>query len=69
MEEIEKLESLANEHGHTIYNILHRNAGWGIQWATKQGAEYKDGLVVYFYRPTLAEAVADEIKRIREGSE
>lgn len=69
--QIEELERLANERGATIYNIAHRNAGWGVQWHDgnrQKGDDYRTGLVVYTYYDTLAEAVTEETKRLeREG--
>ena len=68
MDDIEKLESIANEKGATIYNICHRNAGWAVQWyeEKKQGDSdnWKDGLIIYKYYPSFAEAIKAEIKRL-----
>ena len=67
---IEKLEEMANENGAIIYNICHRNAGWGIQWhesyrCSSASDDWRKGLVVYKYYPTLFEAVQAELERLK----
>lgn len=64
LSEIEKLDALAQERGITIYNICHRNAGWGVQWLEIEGPNWKNGLVVYNYYPTIAEMIAVETARL-----
>ncbi len=68
MDDIEKLESIANEKVATIYNICHRNAGWAVQWheEKRQGLSenWKDGLVIYRYYPSLKEAIKAETERL-----
>ena len=70
---INELESAANKNGATIYNICHRNAGWAIQWheEKKQGASqnWKDGLIIYRYHPTLIEAIKAEFIRLGEAQQ
>lgn len=66
--QIDELERLANERGATIYNIAHRNAGWGIQWhdpVRQKGDDWKSGIVIHTYYPTLAESVTEELKRLK----
>lgn len=29
---LDELMRLGERHGHTLYSILRRNAGWGVQW-------------------------------------
>lgn len=77
---IEKLDALAGEQGATIYNICHRNAGWGVQWyeganeqaSGKPGSRVPDhwrrDLVVYTYYPTIAEMIAGETERLLKNS-
>ena len=68
---IDKLEEMANEDGVTIYNICHRNAGWGIQWheptrsPSDKAPDWHKGLVIYRYYPTLFEAVQAELERLK----
>ena len=56
---IDDLETAANKMGATIYNICQRNAGWGIQFH-----DWKTGLIMHCYYPTLYEAVRGELSRI-----
>lgn len=65
-----ELEAAGNKVGMTIYNICHRNAGIAIQWydKAKQGRSnnWKDGLFVDRYYPTLKEAIEGELIRVRK---
>jgi hypothetical protein len=65
---LEDLEELANKSFKTIYNICHRNAGWGIQWheAGRQGtsSDFKDGLVIYQYYPSIPDMISAEYIRL-----
>jgi len=66
---IDELEATANKTGATLYNICHRNAGWAIQWheaarCSSASDDWREGLVIYQYYPTLFEAVLAELARI-----
>ncbi len=64
---IEELERVANIEGATIYNICHRNVGWGIQWHEmnkQQGEAWETGLVVYSYHETFEKMLEFESERL-----
>lgn len=77
-----ELEQLANRHGATIYDICHRNAGWGICWheSTRplnslDDDAWRQQLVTYRYYETPTEMVEAEFERLsqltngKEGSD
>lgn len=69
------LERVANAKGVTVYALLNRNAGWGVELFERArcpgapldgsgGDAWKKGLVVYEYHGTLREAVETEVRRL-----
>jgi len=78
---IGQLEDTAAEKDAVIYNIMRRNAGWGILWYEKSRLpggynheynrdrpldnEWRKGLIVYKYYPTLFECIEKELERLR----
>lgn len=70
------VQRLGEQKGATLYNILFRNAGWGVQYfeesrvspevrANPQHPRWADGLVVYAYKPTLRAALQSERERLK----
>lgn len=80
---IEDVMEMGEKKGATLYNILFRNAGWGIMWydephlareiaklhrdtlmSWSKKDKWRLGKVVYQYKPTLVEALREELVRL-----
>ena len=81
VEQLDRLEEIAARQGCVIYAILHRRAGWGIEWHDQKREEnpdrhpsllyrgedsWKNGLVVYRYYDTFDEMLQNELERLSE---
>jgi hypothetical protein len=65
MSKLEKQIEVLVQYG--LYNICYRNAGWAVMFYEPEKdlhCNYKEGLVVYAYYSTLAEAVQAEGERL-----
>lgn len=74
-----RVRLLAALRGATMFEILIRNAGWGISWHEEEREKnppqyarrydgkdaWRNGLVVYRYYPSLRQALRAEEKRLR----
>jgi hypothetical protein len=69
--QLKLIRQLAESRGCTLYAILFRNAGVGFQWYEEArckagvGKDFNTGLVVYHYYPTIEDAYAAEIERLK----
>ena len=66
---METLLELAEDADETIYNIVYRRAGVGIEWATPIDNPDDADLyrfTIYNYYPTLEKAIEGEIERLRK---
>lgn len=69
---LEDLEELGRSRSTILYALHRRNAGWGFQFyedwrrSATVASTVQDGLIVYAYHPTEAEAIAAEAARLKE---
>jgi hypothetical protein len=67
-----QLEEMANEIQCTIYDIIHRNAGWAIRWhddrnkKSKESNDPREGLIIFRYYDTPSEMIFAEIERVKK---
>lgn len=74
---LDSVQRLGEQKGATLYNLLFRKAGWGVQFyenarvpewvrGKSQHPRWTDGLVVYTYKPTLRAALLTELARLKQ---